>query len=49
MAQEAPNGWSDALALAVARHGEALRKGGGRIPYVPHVVDVAATLAYHCL
>lgn len=47
MAQEAPNGWSDALALATARHGETLRKGGGRVPYVTHVVDVAETLAYH--
>ncbi len=47
MAQEAPNDWSDALALATSRHGEALRKGGGRIPYVTHVVDVAETLAYH--
>lgn len=47
MAQEAPKGWSDALALAIARHGETLRKGGGRVPYVTHVVDVAETLAYH--
>jgi GTP pyrophosphokinase len=47
MTQEAPKGWSDALALATARHGEALRKGGGRVPYVTHVVAVAETLAYH--
>ena len=47
MAHEAPKGWSDALALAVARHGETLRKGGGRVPYVTHVVAVAETLAYH--
>ncbi|MCA1789423.1 MAG: HD domain-containing protein, partial [Thioalkalivibrio sp.] len=47
MAQDAPNGWSDALALATLRHGETLRKGPGRVPYVTHVVDVAETLAYH--
>lgn len=45
MAQEAPNGWCDALALATSRHGETMRKGGGRIPYVTHVVeDTSATL-----
>lgn len=45
--QRAPRRWSKALAFAVDRHGKALRKGGGRIPYVTHVIDVAETLAYH--
>lgn len=41
-----PQGWAQALAFAVKRHGKALRKGT-RIPYVTHVVGVAETLAYY--
>ncbi len=38
--------WSEAIAFAVDRHGDDLRKGT-RIPYVTHVIAVAETLAYH--
>lgn len=45
--QKAPRRWRKALDFAISHHGKALRKGGGRVPYVTHVVDVAETLAYH--
>lgn len=47
MADHPAKGWSDALAFAIERHGEVVRKGGGRVPYVTHVIAVAETLAYH--